>query len=76
MRLSRQALDEPRPVGKTCWMGRELDFHVSEMFVEQAMIMEGDSVAELEERRVFSFTIPVGLPSHPCNNADRFRVNT
>jgi len=75
-------LDEPRPVGKTCWMGRELDFHVSEMFVEQAMIMEGDrhnsgdSVAELEERRVFSFTIPVGLPSHPCNNADRFRVNT
>ena len=44
-----------RPVG---W-GRELDFHVSEMFVEQAMIMEGDchnsgdSVAELEERRVF-----------------------
>ncbi|MDI3462712.1 MAG: hypothetical protein OJF50_001533 [Nitrospira sp.] len=45
-------MDEPRPVG---W-GRELDFHVSEMFVEQAMIMEGDchnsgdSVAELEER--------------------------
>lgn len=67
-----------RPVG---W-GRELDFHVSEMFVEQAMIMEGDrhnsgdSVAELEERRVFSSTIPVGLINHPCNNADRFSVNT
>ncbi|WHZ29797.1 MAG: hypothetical protein OJF51_004599 [Nitrospira sp.] len=39
-------------------------FHVSEMFVEQAMIRggdyhnSGDSVAELEERRVFPHHIP------------------
>ncbi|MDC8451206.1 MAG: hypothetical protein LV473_23080, partial [Nitrospira sp.] len=52
------------------------------MFVGQAMIgggdyhNSGDSIAEFEERRVFPFTILVGLINHPCNNADRFRVNT